>query len=99
MASLLKTTKENRATCGMMGLNQSMFEYPGLFEVGLMIFREDPLDEASISDELLNILMENHLLSAIISLENSIGFLPALYKYYADEIEKRSDKRFEASWI
>lgn len=69
-----------------------MFKKPVLFDFGLKLLRDENYtgDHHSLSDELLQDLMTEQIFSQVAFLENEIGFLPAMYKHYAREIEKRS---------
>lgn len=88
---------------GLCGIDQSMFKNQNLFELGLKMLKATDFEESGdrsptppqwLVDELLN----KKLLMKFENAFDALVFMPALYRNYCREIEKRSTDSWEATW-
>lgn len=91
LASIWEEPEHCRKT-GLSGLDSTMFEHKLLFEIGLEILRDqNHLCRADTSADLILKMAPLGLISRIEKAFEIGSFLPAFYKVYCDEIERRAE--------
>lgn len=83
---------------GLCGLDRSMFEDKHLFEILEALMRAEFVNASELPDDVMALLMEKSLLSIFEGMLNDLQVLPALYRHYCAEIEKRSEE-MNPPWI
>ena len=83
---------------GLCGIDRSMFDDPILFELIEILMRTEFNDPSELPDDVLDFMINHKLCSKFDEMNNNGYSIPALYRMYGNEIEKRSVSTV-APWI
>jgi hypothetical protein len=83
---------------GLLGLDRSMFNFPELFDLGLLLLRSPHQNASEMPETLIVALGEKQLMSQIMCALNAMWLIPAFFKQYAQKIEQRAQS-VEPDWI
>lgn len=91
------TNPEFSQSIGLSGIDRSMFINTNYFDWGLELLKSGAINK--FSDETLIAMMRLGLISKINKFQDDMFFMPAYFRFYNTEIEKRSDTGADASWM
>lgn len=86
------------------GVDQSMFQNQKFFELGLKMLRADDYSENQNvplppPDWLLSELLDLQIVARLEIAFDEMQFMPAFYKFYCAEIERRAEEDIKPEWI
>lgn len=80
---------------GLGGVDLAMFQTKKVFEIGLMILRNENAEPFWPGDEVLSKLMPGGWVTKLVRAEREGLYLPQLYKVYCNELERRFEIKLE----